>query len=355
MTNTLRIVTRKSLLALWQAEHVKSRLIDLYPSLNVTLIGVSTEGDKILDVPLAKVGGKGLFVKELEEALFRNEADIAVHSMKDVPSQLPSGLKIACMLERIDPRDAFISNHYDSLDALPPEAVVGTSSLRRQAQVLRVRPDLLVKPLRGNVDTRLNKLDQGEFEAIILAVAGLERLGFGHRIREIFHPNVMLPGIGQGALGIECREDDQRIIDLVAPLHHGETSLCLTAERSMNEALGGSCQSPIAGFARIQRMGQEKNRILLQLTGMVASPEGKRILLSEKKVEFDALEVTDSLGATDSFDALHSLHSFDSLDSLDSFDTSDLLRSAEALGKEVAEHLLRLGAAEIIKSCQFNS
>lgn len=343
MSNTLRIVTRKSLLALWQAEHVKSRLLDLHPSLNVTLIGVSTEGDKILDVPLAKVGGKGLFVKELEEALLRNEADLAVHSMKDVPSQLPEGLKIASVLERIDPRDAFISNHYDSLDALPPGAVVGTSSLRRQAQVLRVRPDLTVKSLRGNVDTRLNKLDQGEFAAIILAVAGLERLGFEHRIREIFHPDVMLPGIGQGALGIECREGDKPVADLVAPLHHAMTGICLAAERSMNEALGGSCQSPIAGFARVQRMAkevenkkEESKHVFLTLKGMVASPEGQSILFSEKSIVFDAV-------------VFDSVVSADAIVSVDSLDLLGLLESSMALGKEVAEELRQQGADAIIK------
>ncbi len=276
MQQTLRIVTRKSALALWQANFVKDKLQTLYPNLEITLIGVTTEGDQILDIPLTKMGGKGLFVKALEEHLLNHTADIAVHSIKDMPAALPEGLTLTAILEREDPSDAFISLQYPTLEALPPQATIGTSSLRRQAQLVALRGDLTIKMLRGNIDTRLQKLDNNEYDAIILATAGLKRLGLAHRITQSFSttdPTInMLPAVGQGALGIECRISDKKIQHLIMSLHHTPTAQCVLAERNMNALLGGNCQSPIAGLAIINDEG------LLKLEGMVATPDGQTIL-----------------------------------------------------------------------------
>ena len=274
MTDIIRIATRKSPLALWQAEFVKQRLMDFNPGLQVELVKLMTQSDKILDTPLAKVGGKGLFVKELEQGMLRGEADIAVHSMKDVPVQFPDGLHLAVICEREDPRDAFVSNNYDSLDQLPKGSVVGTSSLRRQCQLRHIRPDLQIKDLRGNVNTRLSKLDEGQYDAIILASAGLIRLGFEARISSYIETTVSLPAIGQGAVGIECRENDQRILSYIRPLNHEHTHICVAAERALNEGLEGGCQVPIGGFAQL-----ENGR--LQLRGLVGQPDGSEIIRGE--------------------------------------------------------------------------
>ncbi len=243
------IATRESRLALWQAEHVKA-LLESRLGWQVELLGMTTQGDQILDRSLSKVGGKGLFVKELEAALDDGRADLAVHSLKDVPMDLPEGFALACVLEREDPRDAFVSNQFDSLAALPQGAVVGTSSLRRQVLIKALRPDLRIVPLRGNLDTRLRKLDEGQYQAIVLAAAGLKRLELGHRIRAVFDEADMLPAAGQGALGIEVRADRQDMIDALATLAHLPTWLAVTAERSVSRAMGGSCSMPLAAFTR---------------------------------------------------------------------------------------------------------
>jgi hydroxymethylbilane synthase len=274
MPEIIRIATRKSALAMWQAEHVADALRRQHPGLAVEIIGMTTRGDKILDAPLAKVGGKGLFVKELEQGMLDGDADIAVHSMKDVPVDFPDGLHLACILEREDPRDAFVSNRFASLDALPHGACVGTSSLRRQCQLAVLRPDLRIEPLRGNVNTRLRKLDDGVYDAIILAAAGLIRLEFAERIRSFIAPEQSLPAIGQGAIGIECRRDDERVHALIAPLHHAPTAERVTAERAMNRRLNGGCQVPIAGHA-IHADGA------LYLRGLVGMPDGSQLMRSE--------------------------------------------------------------------------
>ncbi len=274
MTHTLRIATRKSALALWQAEHVKARLEALHKDLTVVLVPMVSRGDKILDVPLAKVGGKGLFVKELEHALLNDEADIAVHSMKDVPMEFPEGLGLTTICEREDPRDAWVSSSYASIDELPAGSVVGTSSLRRQSQLLAKRPDLTVKFLRGNVNTRLAKLDAGEYDGIILAAAGLLRLEMPERIRQFISPEQCLPAGGQGAVGIECRMADQATIDLLTPLHHATTAEQVLAERALNRRLEGGCQVPIACYA-IQQEGN------LWLRGLVAKPDGTQVIYDE--------------------------------------------------------------------------
>ncbi|MDG9927923.1 MULTISPECIES: hydroxymethylbilane synthase [unclassified Pseudomonas] len=301
MPREIRIATRKSALALWQAEYVKARLEQAHPGLVVSLVPMVSRGDKLLDAPLAKIGGKGLFVKELETALLDNEADIAVHSMKDVPMDFPEGLGLFCICEREDPRDAFVSNTYDSLDALPAGSVVGTSSLRRQAQLLARRPDLKIQFLRGNVNTRLAKLDAGEYDAIILAAAGLIRLGFEERIRASISVDDSLPAGGQGAVGIECRSADSEIHALLAPLHHAETAARVTAERALNKRLNGGCQVPIACYALLE--GEQ-----LWLRGLVGQPDGGLLLRAEGR------------GA-----------------------------DAEALGEQVAEQLLAQGAEAILR------
>lgn len=270
----LVIATRESALALWQAEHVKARLQALYPDLDIQLLGMTTQGDRILDVTLNKIGGKGLFVKELETALAEGRADLAVHSLKDVPMHLPEGFALAAILQREDPRDALVSNHYASLEALPAGAVVGTSSLRRESQLRARFPHLVVKPLRGNVQTRLRKLDEGEFDAIVLAAAGLKRLGLTDRIRLELSPEQSLPAVGQGALGIEIRADREDVLALLAPLNDAETAACVTAERAMSRALGGSCQVPLGGYAELQGG-------MLTLRAFVAEPDGSVVYAAQ--------------------------------------------------------------------------
>lgn len=284
--NVLRIATRQSPLALWQANYVKNRLIQHYPELTIELIPMVTKGDIILNSPLAKIGGKGLFVKELEQALLSQQADIAVHSMKDVPMQFPEGLTLAVICPREDPRDAFVSNTYRTLQTLPQGAKVGTSSLRRQCQLKALRPDLDIHSLRGNVGTRLAKLDQGEYDAIILASAGLLRLGLGERITDYLTINQSLPAVGQGAVGIECRTDDLLTQQLIAPLADKHTTYCVTAERAMNHYLQGGCQVPIAGFAQLQR---DK----LHLQALVGTLDGSQILRAEAE---SAVENAQDLG-----------------------------------------------------------
>ncbi|MFH0023079.1 hydroxymethylbilane synthase [Pseudomonas fluorescens] len=300
----IRIATRKSALALWQAEYVKARLEAAHPGLQVTLVPMVSRGDKLLDSPLSKIGGKGLFVKELETALLENEADIAVHSMKDVPMDFPEGLGLFCICEREDPRDAFVSNTYASLEALPAGSIVGTSSLRRQAQLLTRRPDLQIRFLRGNVNTRLAKLDAGEYDAIILAAAGLIRLGFEERITSAISVDDSLPAGGQGAVGIECRSADTHIHALLAPLHHADTSSRVSAERALNKHLNGGCQVPIACYAVLE--GEQ-----LWLRGLVGEPSGGKLLSAEARAPRG---------------------------------------EAEALGVQVAEDLLRQGADDILKA-----
>jgi len=271
---TLRLGTRKSQLALWQAHYVRDALERHHPGLKVELVTMTTEGDRILDRSLAQVGGKGLFIKELEQGLLENHTDIAVHSLKDVTATLPDGLHLAVICEREDPRDAFISNKHATLGSLPRGARVGTSSLRRQCQLREAFPHLEIITLRGNVNTRLAKLDAGEYDAIILAVAGIKRLGMEARIRERLDPSVSLPAVGQGAVCIECRVDDRATHELLAPLNHHATQICVTAERSMNAHLEGGCQVPIGGFAELH--GEE-----LHLRGMVGEPDGSRLLRAE--------------------------------------------------------------------------
>jgi hydroxymethylbilane synthase len=271
----LRIATRKSALALWQAEHIKARLEQLHEGLQVELLPMSTKGDKILDVPLAKIGGKGLFVKELEQALMDGRADIAVHSMKDVPMEFPENLGLAAICEREDPTDAFVSHRYTSLNELPHGAVVGTSSLRRQCQIRERRPDLVIESLRGNVNTRLAKLAAGEFDAIILASSGLKRLGLEEHITCTIDDTLSLPANGQGALGIECRLDKPEIIALLQPLIHEPSAQCVRAERAMNHRLEGGCQVPIAGYA----MHLDDGRLWLR--GLVGNPDGSQVLRAE--------------------------------------------------------------------------
>lgn len=262
---TFRIATRKSLLALCQANYIKQKLEALHPDMVFEFVPLVTEGDQQLSVKLADVGGKGLFVKELEEALLADQADMAVHSMKDVPMHLPKGLEIPVICEREDPRDAFISNHYVSLDLLPEGGTVGTSSLRRQCQIKQFYRQVKMENLRGNVDSRLRKLDENQVDGIILAVAGLNRLGLQERISSFLPIEYFIPAVGQGALGIECREGDDLVMDLIRPLHHQPTADCVTAERTMNERLDGGCHAPIAAYARFEEGD-------LVVRGMVADP-----------------------------------------------------------------------------------
>ena len=268
------IASRASALALWQSRHVQSRLRELYPSCDVSILGMSTRGDRILDRSLAKIGGKGLFVKELENALAADEAQIAVHSMKDVPMDLPPGFALGAILAREDPRDAFVSNRYPSPDAMPDGARVGTSSLRREALVRARFPALDVRPLRGNVQTRLSKLDAGEFDAVILATAGLKRLDLEARITAILSTEQSLPAPGQGALGIECLQGRQDLIDAVAPLGDTQTAQAVRAERAVSRALGGSCQLPLGAYAVVQAQ-------TLRLRAFIATPDGRRFLTAE--------------------------------------------------------------------------
>ena len=304
MANTIvRIATRKSALALWQAEHVAECLRQAHPGIKTELVKMVTRGDKILDVPLAKVGGKGLFVKELEQGMLEGKADIAVHSMKDVPVELPPGLHLGAILAREDPCDAFVSNKYSSLKELLANARIGTSSLRRQCQIKEKFPQCEILSLRGNVNTRLAKLDAGEYDAIILASAGLKRLGLETRITERLDTSVSLPAIGQGAIGIECRSNDPEINALVKALHNQKTSICVSAERAMNARLQGGCQVPIGGFAELR--GEE-----LHIRGLVGSPDGQKLIRAERTGNAD---------------------------------------QAEELGRQVAEQLLANGADKILQ------
>jgi len=305
LTNKIiRIATRKSPLALWQAEHVAARLEQLFPGLKTELVKMTTQGDKILDAPLAKIGGKGLFVKELEQGMLEGSADIAVHSMKDVPVEFPEGLHLAAILTREDPTDAFVSSRYSSLDELPADAKIGTSSLRRQSQIKERFPNAEILSLRGNVNTRLAKLDAGEYDAIILASAGLKRLGMAGRITQSLDSGISLPACGQGAIGIECRVDDTEINEILKSLHDWQTGICVSAERAMNARLNGGCQVPIAGFATIQNDQ-------LFMRGLVGSPDGQIIYRAES---------TGDLG------------------------------QGEVIGKTIAEDLLNQGADKILQT-----
>jgi len=296
------IASRESALAMWQAEHIRDRLRALYPQTEVSILGMTTQGDQILDVTLSKIGGKGLFVKELETALEDGRADLAVHSLKDVPMNMPDGFVLAAIGEREDPHDAFVSNKYDNLAALPAGSVVGTSSLRRESQLRARFPHLKIEPLRGNVQTRLRKLDEGQYAAVILAAAGLKRLGLGKRIRALITSEDSLPAVGQGALGIECRTDCADVIAVLQPLHHPDTAACVLAERAMSRVLAGSCQVPLGGFAEVQN-GK------LRMRGFVASPDGKRMVRAELTGE---------------------------------------IADPETLGKRIADALLAQGAGEIL-------
>ena len=275
MANTLRIATRNSPLAMWQAEHVAALLEQLHDGLTVEIIGMKTRGDIILDSPLSKIGGKGLFVKELETGMLEGTADIAVHSMKDVPMAFPEGLHLPVIMERENPCDAFVSNTYQSLDDLPEGAVVGTCSLRRQTQLLQQYPHLKTADLRGNINTRLGKLDNGDYDAIILAAAGLLRMGFEERMTSVLTPEQSLPSVGQGALGIECRTNDERVEKLLAPLLDHDTHLRVITERAMNTRLNGGCQVPIAGYAELE--GDT-----IRMRGLIGYPDGSALYRCEK-------------------------------------------------------------------------
>ena len=311
MARELTIATRESPLALWQAEYVRDALQSAHPGLSVSLLGMTSRGDKLLDLPLAKVGGKGLFVKELETALLDGSADIAVHSMKDVPMAFPEGLSLGVICEREDPRDAFVSNRFRTLEELPAGSVVGTSSLRRECQLRARRPDLEVRFLRGNVNTRLRKLDEGEYDAIILASAGLIRLGFADRIAQSMTVEDSLPAGGQGAVGIELRADDSATLELLQVVHHEATAQRIVAERAMNARLQGGCQVPIACFAEHREEGGQ-----LWLRGLVGQPDGSRILRAEAEAP---------------------------------------VAEAERLGQEVGQALLEKGAGEILAEVYGNS
>lgn len=293
MKDLLRIATRKSPLALWQAEHVKQRLLDAHQGLSVELVTMTTQGDKILDTPLAKIGGKGLFVKELEQGMLNGEADIAVHSIKDVPMEFPEGLFLSTILKREEPCDAFVSNEYNTLEDLPEGSVVGTSSLRRRCQLLDKRPDLKIKDLRGNVNTRLSKLDNGDYDAIILACAGLIRLEMKERIRQRISSELILPAVGQGAVGIEAREGDEETLALLSVLDDNDTRDRILAERAFNHQLQGGCQVPIACHAVLE--GDQ-----LKLRGLVGEPDGSRIIESannghRNQAEQTGIELADDL------------------------------------------------------------
>lgn len=313
--SVVRIATRKSALAMWQAYYVQNQLLAHFPGLTVELVPMSTQGDRILDVPLAKIGGKGLFIKELEVAMQNDVADIAVHSMKDVPVAFPEDFGLHSICERENPFDAFVSNTFEQFEDLPIGAVVGTSSLRRQAQLKAVRPDLNIKDLRGNVNTRLQKLDDGLYDAIILAAAGLIRLDMQLRIQHELDENLCLPAVGQGAVGIECRNDNSELIAMLQKLNHPETSLRVHAERAMNAKLQGGCQVPIGSFATFKASANESNAEgELTLSALVASPDGKTVL---KTSSFLVCPIAD-------------------------------IKSAQALGETVADTLLTMGAKAIL-------
>ena len=298
----ITIATRESALAMWQAHYVRQQLQTLYPQIEIKILGMTTTGDQILDKTLSKIGGKGLFVKELEQAMQEGRADIAVHSLKDVPMVMPEGFVLAAIGEREDPRDAFVSNQFKKLEELPPGSVVGTSSLRRQCQIQARFPALKIESLRGNVQTRLRKLDEGQYAAIILAAAGLKRLGLGERITSLLPTEQSLPAVGQGAIGIECRAGRDNLVALLAPLNHPVTAACVTAERGMSRALAGSCQVPLGGFAEIADG-------VLRLRGFVSSVDGVRVVRSE---------------------------------------VSGKAEDAEQIGKELAQRLIGMGADKIL-------
>ena len=285
----LTIATRESALALWQARHVRSRLEGLYPRASVALLGMTTQGDQVLDRPLAEIGGKGLFVKELEVAMADGRADFAVHSLKDVPMELPEGFVLAAVAAREDPRDAFVSNRYATLRDLPAGAVVGTSSLRREAQLRERFPGIEIRALRGNVNTRLRKLDEGQYDAIILAVAGLKRLGFGERIRDFIDPADSLPAPGQGALGLECRADRPDVVAALAPLADVATTLATAAERAFSRSLSGSCRTPLAAYGSWQEGS-------LWLRGLIASPDGREVMRAESTDEVADVDAAEAMG-----------------------------------------------------------
>lgn len=303
-TSLIRIATRKSPLAIIQAELIRSKLLKLYPEFEIQLVPLTTSGDKLLGAPLAQIGGKGLFVKELEQALLENRADIAVHSMKDVPVTITDGLEITTICEREDPRDALVANQYTDLTSLPESSIIGTASMRRSCQIKARRPDIQIEILRGNVNTRLQKLDEGQYDAIILAAAGLKRLGFENRIKHYLSIDESLPAVGQGALGIECRADDYQLKEKLAALEHIHTRICVVAERSMNHALNGGCQVPIGAYAEII------NNSTITLRGLVAKLDGSKILTAHASADID---------------------------------------SAEQLGKQVAKELIHKGADKILK------
>lgn len=297
MPHKLVIASRESRLAMWQAEHVRAALQQYYPSCDVSILGMTTRGDQILDKSLSKVGGKGLFVKELEVAMAEGRADLAVHSLKDVPMELPAGFALTAVMEREDPRDALVSSQFASLDVMPRGTVVGTSSLRREAALRTRYPHLVIKPLRGNLDTRLRKLDAGEFGAIILAAAGLKRLGLGERIRALIEPEASLPAAGQGALGIEIRSDRPELAAWLAPLNHTPTLLAVSAERAVSRRLGGSCQVPLGAHARWRGDA-------LQLDAFVALPDGSRDVRAHAALAVDTLDAAEQLGAAVAGDLL---------------------------------------------------
>lgn len=309
LPSKLIIASRESRLAMWQAEHVRDRLVALYPQCRIEILGMTTRGDQILDRTLSKIGGKGLFIKELEVALEEGRADLAVHSLKDMPMDLPSGFELAAVLQRADARDALVSNQYDSLAQLPAGAVVGTSSLRRQALIAARHPELVIKPLRGNLDTRLAKLDRGDYAAIILAAAGLTRLGLTERIRAAIAPEENLPAPGQGAMAIEIVQGRPELQEMFAPLDHLATALAVRAERSVSRLFGGSCQIPLAAFATV-------NGDTMHLRAMVATPDGKRMASAEAR------------GSS---------------------------AEPELLGQQVAELLRQQGATEILAACALDA
>lgn len=311
----VRIATRKSALAMWQAHYVENLFKQHFPDTKVQLVPMSTQGDRILDTPLAKIGGKGLFIKELEIAMQNDLADLAVHSMKDVPVAFPEGFGLHCICERENPYDAFVSNKFASLEQLPPKAIVGTSSLRRQAQIAALRPDIQIKDLRGNVNTRLQKLDNDEYDAIILAAAGLIRLNMQRRIKHELSADVCLPAVGQGAVGIECKNDDAVLIAMLAKLNHAETSIRVTAERAMNAKLQGGCQVPIGSFANFEKASDNKvSRLSMQ--ALVAKVDGSKILSTQDSI---SCELSD-------------------------------IKAASALGEKLADNLLAQGAGAILNA-----
>lgn len=298
----LVIASRESALAMWQARHIQTKLQLLYPKTSVEILGMTTTGDQILNSPLARIGGKGLFTKELEQALADGNADLAVHSMKDVPMNLPEGFVLAATSEREDPRDAFVSNHHKDLESLPHGSIVGTSSLRRQSQLMARFPHLKIESLRGNLQTRLRKLDEGQYAAIILAAAGLKRLGLEERIAALIAPEQSIPAVGQGALGIEIRTDRDDMLELLRPLNHSDTAHCVAAERAMSRALAGSCQVPLGAYASM-------NNHNIHMMGFVASIDGQKLVRDEVEGSVD---------------------------------------QAETLGTQLADRLLTQGAAEIL-------